>query len=72
MRRLIRICVVCQDKHTLGNGRYKNVYDETLIHLALKGAYIDITNSVKIGFREINISSTHTFCTDNIKNPSEL
>ena len=53
MRRLISICAVCQDKHTLG----KIVYDQALIHFAL----IDevptniIKNSVKIGFREINI-----------------
>ena len=33
-----------------------------------------ITNSFKIGFREVNVGSTHTFCTHtcNIKNPSNL
>ena len=31
-----------------------------------------ITNSVKIGFREINIGVTHMFCTRKVKNPSEL
>ena len=61
----------------------KIVYDQALIDFALigdklsKGTHeeaitIIITNSHKIGFREINIDSTHTFCTHNIKDPSEL
>ena len=34
-----------------------------------KGAYDNIiTISVKIGFREINIASTHTFCTRKSRN----
>ena len=50
----------------------KFVYDQAIIHFGLihvvigdkssKGAVV-ITNSVKIGVREIDIGSTHTFCT---------
>ena len=59
----------------------KFVYDQALIHFGLihvvigdksvKGAFV-ITNSVKLGVREINIGSTHTFYTHSIKIPSEL
>ena len=47
---------------------YKNVYDQALIHFALigdkssKGDTYMITNSVKIGFREINIGSARIIC----------
>ena len=34
---LIRVCALCQDKHSLGNGRLKNVYDQALVHFALIG-----------------------------------
>ena len=60
-----------------------SIYDKALIQFGLigdkssKGAYKEVNqhhhkNSVKIGFREINIGSTHMFCTDNIKNPLEM
>ena len=44
------------------------VYDKAFIHFAIIGECLwggdtnIITNSLKIGFREINIGSTHTFC----------
>ena len=50
------------------------MYDQALIHFELIGdkSRMITTHSVKIGFREINIGSTHTFYTHNIKNLSEL
>ena len=57
---------------------FKIVYDQAFIHFVLigdrssKGDTNITKNSVKIGFREINIGSTHKFCTHNIRNPSEL
>ena len=74
MRRLISVCAVCQDKYyTLGNGRFQ-YNDEALINFVLIGDKSSkgpcneniITNSVKIGFREITIASMHTFCTRKI------
>ena len=51
----------------------KIVYDQALIYFALigdkssKGDTNIITKSVKIGFKEINIRSKHTFCSHNIR-----
>ena len=74
-RRLIRACAVCQDKHTLGNGRLWNLY---MIRPSIGGCLCVIPTSSeilsKLGFwiKEITIGFTRTFCTHNIKNPSEL
>ena len=74
-RRLIMVCPVCQDERQI----IQIVCDHAFINFALigekstKGAYDNtITNSVKIGFRDINIACTHPFCTRKSKNPSEL
>ena len=77
-RRIIRVCAVCQDEHTLCNGRLqKSVYDQALIQVALIGdgaseELIPKSSQIlsKCDLDKINSGSTHTFCTHNIKNPS--
>ena len=69
-RRLNRVCAVCQDINTLLviMVDYKKCIWSGPIHLALIGGDANIiTDSVKIGFREITIQTMHTFCTHSIK-----